>query len=932
MASYSFDLSGATIGGGNFTVGSSIKDGGSTATSLAASAPVITTAGGTFTALSTGSVAAFTASGASGSTYKFTNGDNAFVNVAHFTDGADKVSMTGHSLTAYLGAGDDVVSLSGASDVVYLGAGADTVVIGNNKEGTVADYSYADGDVLQVNDTVSALKGVVDQSLAAGNAITVDGATVTAAADSDNTFKLKLKDSSNVVEFWGAVAGKDVVLNGTTYGTNTPIYVDALKSAGASVMGGYGNDTIRLNGSGGNLVGIQKAGGTDTVTSFATVAATSVNGDMANYKGDKLWFNAGSLADITISGGNASFYDAANAANAANNENTAVLKGVVSENTGVTKVTFDGTTYKNLMYAGAEGQILTASVKGVGAYLGSGSTTLVGGYKDVSTAINLWNTDSYQHITAVSLQADGDTQALVIGQASAATTIDAAAYKAGVQVLGGSKADTIALNPNDAKQDVVWFGTSAGKTAENQDTVSGFTTGFTTDADVVKLYDTASLAGIKSIASTAAAEGTVLTLAGDQQMNLAGTKTSDELLVQFKDQSAASKLAYDNGSGTVTLNSSAADYILGQTNSQGKRNGSAVSLSSTYTDDFVLNLYDTDKYINIADVNAAGADNDNKSTLIVGSKTYGSNVTLKSGAAQQVWGANSETNSIVAGEKNVVWYGASVDGNDYITGNDATKATVKLWDVSSFDDIVNTYTFAKNSSNSITAGTSTASLTIQSDKATDTITLLDGAGNTYKAAVGKTDDNTALTFSTDTQIYAGDSQLNVDGNYRGDNVTLFLGHNYGGYYVDDSIGELDGSASQGTFVVVGNTDKETRFTGGKTSNAFWGGSDNFDIFNANDLATDTFWYGVGDGNDIFLQAKSGQDSVYLWNVSSSDIDTVASVTRVDETSALKQTVISFGGVGTLTLSDDASLNNFTFTTSDNVAYKLDTTNKKLVKA
>lgn len=925
MASYSFDLSGATIGGGNFTVGSSVSVGSAAGTALKANAPVITTTGGTFTALSTGSVAAFTASGVSGSTYTFTDGNEASVNVAHFTDGADKVSMTGHSLTAYLGAGDDVVSLAGAGDVVYLGTGADTVVIGE-KKGTVADYNYADGDVLQVSATASALKGVVDQSLAAGNAITVDGATVTAAADSDNTFKLKLaKDSSDVVEFWGAVAGKDVVLNGTTYGTNTPIYVDALKSAGASVMGGYGNDTIRLNGSGGNLVGIQKAGGTDTVLNFATVAATSVNGDMANYKGDKLWFNAGSLADITISGGNASFYDAANKAH------TAILEGVASKDTGVTKVTFDGTTYKNLMYAGAEGKILTASVKGVDAYLGSGSTTLVGGYKDVSTVINLWDTDSYQHITEVSLQAGTDTQALVIGQASAATTIDASAYKAGVQVLGGSKADTIALNANDAKQDVVWFGTSAGKTAENQDTVSGFKAGFTTDADVVKLYDTASLAGIKSIASTtAAATGTVLTLAGDQQMNLAGTETSDELLVQFQDQSTASKLAYDNGSGTVTLNSSAADYILGQTNSQGKRNGSAVSLSSTYTDDFVLNLYDTDKYINIADVNAAGADNDNKSTLIVGSKTYGSNVTLKSGAAQQVWGANSETNSIVAGEKNVVWYGASADGNDYITGTNATKATVKLWDVSSFDDIVNTYTFAKNSSGSITAGTSTASLTIQSDKATDTITLLDGAGDTYKAAVGKTDGE--LSFSTDTQIYAGAKTLNVDSTYRGDNVTLFLGHNYGGYYVDDSIGTLDGSASQGTFVVVGNTDKETSFTGGKTSNAFWGGSDNSDTFTANDLATDTFWYGVGDGNDIFSQAKSGQDSVYLWNVSSSDIDTVASVTRVDETSALKETVISFGGVGTLTLSDDASLNNFTFTTSDNVAYKLDTTNKKLVKA
>lgn len=927
MASYSFDLSGATIGGGNFTVGSSVSVGSAAGTALKANAPVITTTGGTFTALSTGSVAAFTASGVSGSTYTFTDGNKASVNVAHFTDGADKVSMTGHSLTAYLGAGDDVVSLAGAgaSDVVYLGTGADTVVIGKNK-GTVADYSYADGDVLQVSAAsgVDAVTGLAAQSLAAGNAITVDGATVTAAADADNTFKLKLaaNDNKDVVEFWGAVAGKDVVLNGTTYGTNTPVYVDALKSAGASVMGGYGNDTIRLNGSGGNLVGIQKAGGTDTVTSFATVAATSVNGDMANYKGDKLWFNAGTLADITLSGGDASFYDAAN------NKNTAVLKGVVSKDTGVTKVTFDGTTYKNLMYAGAEGQILTASVKGVDAYLGSGSTTLVGGYKDVSTTINLRDTDSYQHITAVSLQAGTDTQARVIGQASAETTIDAAAYKAGVQVLGGSKADTIALNANDAKQDVVWFGTLAGKTAENQDTVSGFKTGFTTDADVVKLYDTASLAGIKSIASTTAADGTVLTLAGDQQMNLAGTKTSDELLVQFQDQSTASKVAYDNGSGTVTLNSSAADYILGQTNSQGKRNGSAVSLSSTYTDDFVLNLYDTDKYINIADVNAAGADNDNKSTLIVGSKTYGSNVTLKSGAAQQVWGANSDTNSIVAGEKNVVWYGASADGNDYITGANATKATVKLWDVSSFDDIVNTYTFAKNSSGSITAGTSTASLTIQSDKETDTITLLDRAGDTYKAAVGKTDET--LSFSTDTQIYAGAKLLNVESNYRGDNVTLFMGHNYGGYYVDDSIGELDGSASQGTFVVVGNTDKGTTFTGGKTSNAFWGGSDNSDTFNANDLATDTFWYGVGDGNDIFNDAKSGQDSVYLWNVSSSDIDTVASVTSVNDTAT--NAVISFGGVGTLTLLDNASLNNFTFTTSDNVAYKLDTTNKKLVKA
>ena len=118
------------------------------------------------------------------------------------------------------------------------------------------------------------------------------------------------------------------------------------------------------------------------------------------------------------------------------------------------------------------------------------------------------------------------------------------------------------------------------------------------------------------------------------------------------------------------------------------------------------------------------------------------------------------------------------------------------------------------------------------------------------------------------------------------------------------------------------------FIGGKQENAFWGASADSDVFNGNSLAVDTFWYSTQDGNDMFNGATGGQDSVYLYGISSNDIDTVITNYEVKG----DQAVLTFENKSTLTIGGTALTDGLTFTTNDGVNYKYDAAAKKLAKA
>lgn len=930
-----FDLAGASVGGGNFSVGSSISVGGTATESLETAAPSFDVAGkGTFFAGATDNIVSFTADDAlAGQTVEFANGKDKEVTLstATFTNGNDIVSLNVPSVKAYMGKGDDLVYATKNSSVgvVYLGDGKDTVQLQADASLKVADYNYADGDVLvtladKLDGADGVKAGLLKQAgtLNAFDAITVGGATVSAADDGNGVFKVRVQDTvGNGVEYWGATSNKTVNMDGTTFGTDTTLILDGTKAKSALIMGGFGDDSIYVQG-GGNTVAIQKAGGNDTVTGFATVAAADVKDDMANYKGDTLWFAGGSLSDISLKGADAIFLN-----NGKDNE-AATLQGVVAKDVGVGKVTFDGTNIKNVMYDNTEanGGVMQASVKGVDAYLGQKDheSTLVAGYKDVSGTVNLWDTDSYQNISYVSLSAGKkDETVTFVGKKDGGATLDAGKYTGAVNVLTSGAANKVSLNAGASLSDTIWWGGLS--TAE--DSVYGFEGGYEKKSDVLYLYDTADISGIKSISSVTAAEQTKLELTNGKSLHTSLTSAGDEIQVKFVGTEAAKKVAFDNGSGVVTLKA-AADYILGQSATRTSSSATKVSLSGGYTDSAVINLWDTTANRNVLDVDAGKASLASE-VKVVGSQTGTSYVTLNGAVDSQVWTANKGENevSVTDGDKAVIWYAGSFDGNDKVTGNGASVSTYKLWDAASFDDIVKNYKFSFSANDVVLKGKD-GSLTIAAADGgkVSGFKVEDRENKVYKANLAKVG---AVEFATDVAIYGGGANvLTFNSTYKGDEADIVLGGTFAGKYYDKDISVVDGLATQGKLLVVGNTDKGTVFRGGKQENAFWGASADSDTFNGNSLAKDTLWYSTQDGNDTFNDATAGQDSVYLYAISSNDIDTVITNCEVRG----DQAVLTFENKSTLTIGGDALTKGLTFTTNDGVNYTYDAAAEKLTKA
>lgn len=268
-----FDLGGASIAGSNFKEGSSIKVNNTPTATLEAAAPSFdVTDGGTFFAAKDKMVAFTADDKLAGKTVVFENGTEdteASIGTATFTSGNDIVSLTTDSVKAYMGKGDDIVyAANGTSvnDVVYLGEGKDKVQLQGDASLKIADYNYAEGDVLET--LASGLDDVKGNLLAqatnlnAFDAITVGGATVSAADDGNGVFKVRVQDTvGNGVEYWGATSNKTVNMDGTTFGTDTTLILDGSKAKSAVIMGGFGDDSIYVNG-GGNTVAIQKPAAT----------------------------------------------------------------------------------------------------------------------------------------------------------------------------------------------------------------------------------------------------------------------------------------------------------------------------------------------------------------------------------------------------------------------------------------------------------------------------------------------------------------------------------------------------------------------------------------------------------------------------------------------------------------------------------------------
>jgi len=822
--------------------------------------------------------------------------------------GADVVTMNATE-TAFTslntGAGNDKVIISGKTAVgtsVTLGAGADTLdLTGADPAASlaVADYNYADGDVIKILDAETPTLGDTG-ALSFGTATKVSVKTAMA----DNQYKVTALNASNVTsEYWTAAANTAVTMDasGKTYAIN----IDARSAASANITGSATDDTITL-GTGKTTLNVGLSVGNDTLQkadkSVGYTTDTTLN------------FVGGSVKKLSTSGTNALQY-----------VNTTLTGALGTGADSVIEASFDGGTAKKIYLAnkGAASTLDATSVTDADIYLGDSATANTTTLK-VNTDTNLYNTDKYVNISHVVVDAAG--AGMIIGNSNQATVIDGGSATHALNVWGGSSdVDTITLGIAGDAADTVWFGQADGK-----DVVNAFDGTFATTGDVLKLYDTTSLSNA-SVALDSASKKVLLTTGKNTvAVNTAGT--TDEMKVMLSDgtvKKVALETTYAAGAAD-SIGAVGADIVLG--NSKFAATNEVDYTGAT--DDLVVNLLDTNKYINVTNINMTGATGANNA--LIGSAAHASAITVASAGTNAIWGGNTDTNMIDLGASNhtatdTVWYGGSYDGADQVAGFNTANDTVKLYDATSATDVWNKYQFNVGTSTAIAykaAAANKLTLTSLDTTTTKTIKLQLSDDTKMSALVGAAD----MTFATDTLIYSATkvggvkvtAGAAITGTIIADLDNGNGGMNAGNYYFSSDITTFDASASSAKAVLIGRASAGSTLKGGLTENAFWGGGATSGVvMQGNNQAVDTFWFGTKDGIANANTVDKG-DKVRLWDVN--DINSAAMQLGTD------QDMLVIGG-SVLQIADtghSALTGGLTFELATGAQYTYDTTKKQFV--
>ena len=802
---------------------------------------------------------------------------------------------------------------------VILGLGADTISIDGAKNVTaVNNYSYTTSDVIKTSVTSA---GTLTNAGVFTIGTDKEHATVNVNTDGTQIYKAKVTQDKANYEYWTAVKdGTAKDFDASALSSDTMLVLDAKNTTDANVTLGKGTSSVSIASG-----KVASGAGNDTINATGaltlSIGRNDGNDSIASSikAGDTVIFEGGRLSQISI-----------NATNADLTFGNTTVHGIAKDagNASIFSAQFgtDATAGK-LQW----GDTITAATDTV-YFLGTkdGGSSL-GAAKNVAVDWNLGDSTKFNNIHFVSLQA-GNSGSVTFSNSG--DTLVAGSDTKAISLTLGQGNDSVSLGTND-KQDTITTGAVSG-----QDTIEGFKTGF--DGDIL------SLSNVSSLDDLYVGKGYASMVAFDKKKeNYVSLKSAtafkdDGLLIKLSGNDTVQKVAADlDGDGTITVNGTSADVVLGA--KDGKTLYSVKGGADT--DVNIINFADTAKYKNLSQFDLsslAGAQ------LITGTSENGDKITLGTGAAA-VWGGGSESdaitlNSAMERKGDIVWFSAS-DGSDTVTNFKSAKDSVFFWGAASTTDIAKNYTFAKDGLNNVTITNKHDKhdvLTLSSFDSGNTLTVTNNsllksdattAETTTKVSFAGTGASTA-SFTTDSLIYVGtadkaavsvgagaadDDGLFVSMDLRGDGADLTAGtYNARGYDVKS----FDASKSYASYLLIGSG--ESTLKGGHTANAFWGSTDGeSQTFVGNADATDYFWIGKGDGNDI-AQTVGSEDVVYLWN------------TTID---AIKVTVKDSGDVNVV-IDNDNSLtiengvaalkSGLTFQTNDNKTYTYDTKNQQFV--
>ena len=802
------------------------------------------------------------------------------------------------------GAGADSISLGAATGELNLGAGNDTVVMGTNEnakvslgagvdmvhvaavataKGTVADYNFADGDVISVGGSALDLGNF---SVLSDGKVSLNGADpglVINTTKKDGVYAAKFAEgiidgfAGDVTYFTAAENSGKVNIDATG---SAKAIIDATESTGAKIVSGKGDDIVSLSTAAhADTIVIGKLSGFDTVYDFGN------DDDVLNFVG-------GSINDLSYDGttGVVTFADS-----------KVSLSGAASSDLTANIAIGDADAEK-FIFAGTSASLTAVSdVKG---YVGKKDNSTV---LKVSESVDLTDTAHFVNIANVAV--DGNTEAAtVIG---ALKSVDASNAGDTVNVWSTEKDANISLKAS-TYADTVWIGSGSTEVK-----LSNFETGFGATADTLVLYD---VSDVKDIS----VNGNVVT-AGSAKIEMDGLTDSIAANVVLKG-GVAKKIVITDGDVELNKDSLNLDVIA-----TSKKNAT-LSIDADVTDggkkDVTINLNDEKYADSFKDVSSASSVG---TTNIIGSATVeGATITVTGNGDHNIWAANTGANTItLGGGKNSVWYNA-IDGKDTVTGFTADDTVLLYGGEMVGSSAINSAYKITFDGTDVKFASGDSALALEGITGT-TFNVMDNAGDTYKVQLA---DAGELTYDKDTKFYVANSTtattLNVSGYDASETVALVVNGDAGGNIIAGNVDKINASGTDAKTLLVGSAEATTELIGGKTENYFWGGSKDSDTMVGSLTAFDTFWFGTIDGKDTANNVNA-DDRVYLYDVNSADINTIAKL-YIDESSHSADLSLEGGaailGINASSVSDFDSI---VFRTVDGVDFTYDKESKTFVK-
>ncbi len=776
---------------------------------------IVTTAG---TVAFTGGEAAKVSLG-SGSAYTIGVGGTAASNLVSASSFVGSLTTIDAGVTGYAFTGSGstafTLDLSAATATRFSVTGSSSGDSINAGSSTVGDTIIGEGgdDYITISGGTSYVNGGNGADFItfdSNNSVNTDAVTILGGAGNDTIDLSKAKGSGHSID---GGAGKDSIVSGTGAFTNSTIWggsddniIYAGTGAGNSYIGGSGKDTLVASATKSTLTGGE---GADV---FSLTNGTNALAYISDY-------NLGAGDVVSLKGSTASEVHAA----------------LATAGTAKASFTSDGV---------------------VSLSAGSSVATLTG--SDNYFAVNFKDSDTTQ------LVAWGGTSAATINAGSmtkAAIILGNTNDTVGDSIVGSSQRDTIFAGANDTvyggagNDKIVVDGAGAyigSSSSGGIDTVTNFVSGFDKEtADVIHLMD----GNADSLTFTTGA--TAVTLAnGDNNSKMIFTGLNQNTDGGFDLLIDSAKVVVAGSGSTISASSAAyADAYYG-TKSTG------LSFAAVDSGDVNVHLTDTTKYRNITTLQGGQVN-----TTLIGSSA--NETLIATGGNTTLWGGAGK--NYLKGAADAVDHFALMTGSGTDTVEGFAAYTADTADVA---DVVNTFGTGISSAASVSGGikletSEGASMLLKGIGGDQIVTYIDQYGTTNRAKIGAAGKKNTFTYEDGTTLYLGsnaDDQLNVTGDTS---RNIWLDGSKGVYY--SGIDIVNASTADANMTLAGAGSYNVSLVGGKENNTLWGGlGSSDDTLKGGTDGKNTFFYALGNGNDVLQNVQAGDD-ILLTTINLSDI-------------------------------------------------------------